>query len=105
MGASNPKKQIKICFKENDMIRKGAANVCGDGEVLDEGDDFGWAQQDQQAVLGKEGGIWVESSLQKDVCVCVFVCVLSHVQLFVTLWTVARQAPLSMECSRQEILG
>ena len=31
--------------------------------------------------------------------------VLSHfscVQLFVTLWTVARQAPLSMEFSRQE---
>ena len=27
---------------------------------------------------------------------------LSHVQLFVTPWTVARQAPLSMEFSRQE---
>ena len=27
---------------------------------------------------------------------------LSHVQLFVTPWTVARQAPLSMESSRQE---
>ena len=27
---------------------------------------------------------------------------LSHVQLFVTSWTVARQAPLSMEFSRQE---
>ena len=26
----------------------------------------------------------------------------SHVQLFVTLWTVARQAPLSMGFSRQE---
>ena len=26
----------------------------------------------------------------------------SHVQLFVTLWTVARQAPLSMGLSRQE---
>ena len=32
-------------------------------------------------------------------CVC---AVLSHVQLFATLWTVARQAPLSMEFSRQE---
>ena len=34
------------------------------------------------------------------VCVCVCVCVcesLSHVQLFVTPWTVAHQAPLSME--------
>ena len=27
---------------------------------------------------------------------------LSHVRLFLTLWTVARQAPLSMEFSRQE---
>ena len=27
---------------------------------------------------------------------------LSHVRLFVTPWTVAHQAPLSMECSRQE---
>ena len=38
------------------------------------------------------------------VCVCVFaVCaVLSHVQLFVTPWTIAYQALLSMEFSRQE---
>ena len=43
------------------------------------------------------------------VCVCVCVCVcararhaLSHVPLFVTPRTVARQAPLSMEFSRQE---
>ena len=36
-------------------------------------------------------------------CVCVCVCqLLSHVQLFVILWTVACQAPLSMEFSRQE---
>ena len=32
----------------------------------------------------------------------IHVCVLSHVLLFVTPWTVARQAPLSMELSRQE---
>ena len=41
-----------------------------------------------------------------DVCVCVCVCVcvyvLSHVQLFVVPWTIAHQAPLSMEISRQE---
>ena len=30
------------------------------------------------------------------------VCVVSHVQLFATPWTVAHQAPLSMEFSRQE---
>ena len=32
----------------------------------------------------------------------VCVCVLSHVQLFVTPWTVAHQAPLSVGFSRQE---
>ena len=40
------------------------------------------------------------------VCVCVCVCVcawsFSHVQLFETPWTVAHQAPLSMEFFRQE---
>ena len=39
------------------------------------------------------------------VCVCVCVCTLSYfscVQLFVTLWTIACQALLFMECSRQE---
>ena len=30
------------------------------------------------------------------------VCVLSHIQLFATPWTVTLQAPLSMEFSRQE---
>ena len=30
------------------------------------------------------------------------VCMLSHVQLFVTPWTVACQTPLSMEFSRQD---
>ena len=36
------------------------------------------------------------------VCVCVCVCVFSHVQLFATPWTIACQAFLSMEFSRQE---
>ena len=36
--------------------------------------------------------------------VCVLSC-FSHIQLFVTLWTVAHQAPLSMEFSRQEYLS
>ena len=45
---------------------------------------------------------------KRDVCVCVCVCVctraqsLSHLQLFVTLWNVARQVPLSMRFSKQE---
>ena len=33
---------------------------------------------------------------------CVYAHSLSHIQLFVTEWTVAHQAPLSMELSRQE---
>ena len=37
-----------------------------------------------------------------DFCILPFVCMLSHIQLFSTLWTVAHQAPLSMEFSRQE---
>ena len=40
------------------------------------------------------------------VCVCAHVCVcaqsLSHAQLYATSWTVACQAPLSTEFSRQE---
>ena len=36
------------------------------------------------------------------VYVCVYVHVLSHATLFVTLWTIAHQAPLSMEFLRRE---
>ena len=35
-----------------------------------------------------------------DECVCA--CLLSHVQFFATPWTVAHQAPLSMELLKQE---
>ena len=37
-------------------------------------------------------------------CVCVYVCVREHAQLCLsaTLWTIAHQAPLSLEFSRQE---
>ena len=59
---------------------------------------------------------WLSYSMQStsNLCVnkehficltsCMPVCVLSHsrVWLFATLWTVARQIPLSMEFSRQE---
>ena len=39
------------------------------------------------------------------ICVCMRLCMLSCVQLFVTPWMVASQAPLSIEFSRQEHLG
>ena len=38
----------------------------------------------------------------QDVCVCLCAQSLSHVWFFVTPWTVAHQAPLPMELSRQE---
>ena len=38
-------------------------------------------------------------TLEKHACMLSFFC---HVQVFVTLWTVAHQAPLSMGFSRQE---
>ena len=43
---------------------------------------------------------WQEVEGLESVCVCARLP--SHVQLFVTPWTVACQASLSMEFSRQE---
>ena len=51
------------------------------------------------------GGMQQRQDTTKHLRVCVPECVLSHfshVQLFLTLWTVACQAPLSMGFSRQE---
>ena len=45
------------------------------------------------------GRVAEEQLPEKTLCVCVL---LSRAGLFVTLWTVARQAPLSMGFSRQE---
>ena len=46
----------------------------------------------------REAPIWGGQALYYKTCVCV----LGHVQFFMNLWTVAYQAPLSMEFSRQE---
>ena len=43
-------------------------------------------------------GVWNQ---REERCVCVSACVPSHVWFFVILWTVARQASLSMGFSRQ----
>ena len=57
---------------------------------------------------GHHNGSTNNNVARANSCVCVCVCAcshahaLSHVQLFATPWTVARQAPLSMEFSRQE---
>ena len=53
-------------------------------------------------------GRWVQSTeFGADACIwgitlLLCVCMLSHVRLFVTPWTVAHQVPLSMGFSRQE---
>ena len=47
----------------------------------------------------------IDKQISIEICVCLHACTLSHfshVRLFVTLWTVAHQAPLSMGFSRQE---
>ena len=44
-------------------------------------------------------------TLTRDIkrhCVCMLICLFSHVQLFMMLWTLAHQAPQSMGFSRQE---
>ena len=55
-----------------------------------------------QKLLKQFGLMWTRAGI---VWTCVRVCMLSHfshIQLFVTLWTVACQAPLYMGFSRQE---
>ena len=37
--------------------------------------------------------------------ICVYVCILSHVQLFLTPWIVALQAPLIRGISQARMLG
>ena len=49
--------------------------------------------------LQSRGGVFPIMIL---VCICVYVKLLSRVRLFVTPWTVAHQAPLSIGISRQE---
>ena len=59
--------------------------------------------------LEQEVLIGVESSISKlsqmcslVVCVCVCTRLVNHAGLFVIPWTVAHQAPLSMEFSKQK---
>ena len=49
---------------------------------------------------GRDGNILLD--LLTSICLCVCVQSFSRVQLFVTPWTVACQAPLSLGFSRQE---
>ena len=44
----------------------------------------------------------IQEMKRGHLCICVCAQSLSHIQPFVTIWTVALQAPLSMDVSRQE---
>ena len=46
--------------------------------------------------------IWIQQRVKSLTCATIDVSVLSHVWFFLTLWNVARQAPLCMRFSRQE---
>ena len=49
-----------------------------------------------------EGGGWESQPLHRGLDLDMCACSLSRVRLFATPWTVARQAPLSVQFSRQE---
>ena len=52
---------------------------------------------------GAKGQTWlINIFFSWHLCVCVWECSVAHVRLLATPWTVARQAPLSMEFFRQE---
>ena len=59
---------------------------------------FGWSTKEH---LLKTKKAFIKIHAFSSLCVCVLRS-LNYVQLFATLWTVARQAPLSMEFSSQE---
>ena len=66
-----------------------------------------WMHWPQNKKWGSTSGIIRNSCWVDNVCVCVCVCVyvlshFSHVWLFVTLWIIVLQAPLSLGFSRQE---
>ena len=55
----------------------------------------------QKTKIGKQYTIYAYVQSCSCVCVCVCVCMLSSVWLFAIPWTIAHQAPLSMEFSSQ----
>ena len=66
------------------------------------GSDLGFFKAFQVIPLCNRGWESHNWKAKANVCVCVFMCLLSSVWLFPTSWTVAHQAPLSMGFPRQE---
>ena len=73
--------------------RRGAVQICLQRGLLLTCSAGNW--QPVCAVPSGPSWAWV-------LAVCMYAQLLSHVRLFATPWTVAHQAPLSMEFSRQE---
>ena len=87
-------KESYIILEEQRVQERGLR--CGDGDVKGEWQlaDLGGAK----SIPSKRKSKYKAPEAREDT----HACVLNRVQLFSTLWTVARQAPLSMEFSRQE---
>ena len=95
------------------VVAHGFSCSAAYGIFLDQGSNLCFLHWQEDSVLLSHQGsplswilIWEEKREMFEVVTekyykC-FLCVLSQVRLFVTPWTIARQAPLSMEFSRQE---
>ena len=102
-------RNVSNCWKH--PSRKGQQQQGGSGRSQEqcwEWSPIGWehASSGQPHHTGADwASVW---ACTRDVCVCtgcalgLCVCVCMHVWLFATSWAVARQAPLSMGCPRQE---
>ena len=53
-------------------------------------------------LVGHDSATEQQQNICVCMCVCVCACMLSHVQVFAVPWTIACQAPLFMDFSKQE---
>ena len=83
------------CIEENVVLSKWKLILSTACVILQSGKEV---QKGDRTLKQHFTMIFLNIMPRKELCV---LCSLSHVQLFATPWTVACQAPLSMEFSRQ----
>ena len=59
-------------------------------------------QERQYFNIGKKSIEFLQKIKNRTTTYACMLSLFSHIQLFATLWAVAHQSPLFMECSRQE---
>ena len=92
-----------FCEQNQDVPDTSAAHSSGTGGYHPVGLLFAlpWISEILSSILQRLHITWIR--IQTYVCVCcAMLSCFSRVRLFVTVWTVAHQAPLSMGFSRQE---